>query len=323
MKPILLSIFIISALGILHSQPAIPLKSDEIFGAVRARQIGPAVMSGRVVDLEAHPTNSKIFYVAAAGGGVWQTNNAGVTFNPIFDKHTQCIGAIELDPKDPDKTIWVGTGETWTRNSVSVGDGIYKSTDGGENWKNMGLPKSERISNIIVHPKNSNEVYVGVLGALWGDSEDRGIYKTTDGGLTWNKIFSVNATTGCSELIMDPTNPDIMYAAFWEFRRTAYSFNSGGMHSALYKTLDGGKTWNKIHNGFPSGKLGRIGVAVAPSNGSIVFAVIESAKPADKGLYRSENAGASWKKLNGDFELVIRPFYFSRIVIDPKNPISY
>ncbi|MBK8348784.1 MAG: hypothetical protein IPL08_14650 [Saprospiraceae bacterium] len=320
MKPILLSIFIISALGILHSQPAIPLKSDEIFGAVRARQIGPAVMSGRVVDLEAHPTNSKIFYVAAAGGGVWQTNNAGVTFNPIFDKHTQCIGAIELDPKDPDKTIWVGTGETWTRNSVSVGDGIYKSTDGGENWKNMGLPKSERISNIIVHPKNSNEVYVGVLGALWGDSEDRGIYKTTDGGLTWNKIFSVNATTGCSELIMDPTNPDIMYAAFWEFRRTAYSFNSGGMHSALYKTLDGGKTWNKIHNGFPSGKLGRIGVAVAPSNGSIVYAVIESEKPEDKGLYRSENAGASWKKLNGDFELVIRPFYFSRIVIDPKNP---
>ena len=320
MKPILLSIFIISALGILHSQPAIPLKSDEIFGAVRARQIGPAVMSGRVVDLEAHPTNSKIFYVAAAGGGVWQTNNAGVTFNPIFDKHTQCIGAIELDPKDPDKTIWVGTGETWTRNSVSVGDGIYKSTDGGENWKNMGLPKSERISNIIVHPKNSNEVYVGVLGALWGDSEDRGIYKTTDGGLTWNKIFSVNPTTGCSELIMDPTNPDIMYAAFWEFRRTAYSFNSGGMHSALYKTLDGGKTWNKIHNGFPSGKLGRIGVAVAPSNGSIVYAVIESEKPEDKGLYRSENAGASWKKLNGDFELVIRPFYFSRIVIDPKNP---
>lgn len=304
----------------LIAQTPIPLKSDEIFGALRARQIGPAVMSGRVTDLEAHPTNSKIFYVAAAGGGVWQTTNAGITFIPIFDKNTQCIGAVKLDPNDPDKTIWVGTGETWTRNSVSVGDGIYKSTDGGQNWKNMGLPKSERISNIIINPKNSNEVFVGVMGALWSDSEERGIYKTIDGGLTWTKIFYINATTGCSELIQDPLNPDIMYASFWEFRRTAYSFNSGGSNSALYKTTDGGKTWNKIHNGFPSGKLGRIAVAVAPSNPSIVYAVLESEKPEDKGLYRSENAGISWMKLNGDFELVIRPFYFSRVVIDPKNP---
>jgi photosystem II stability/assembly factor-like uncharacterized protein len=321
MKPIYYTfIFLFIYSNVLISQKAIPLKSDEIFGAVKARQIGPAVMSGRVVDLEAHPKDSKIFYVAAAGGGVWQTNNAGITFNPIFDKHTQCIGAIALDPSDPDKTIWVGSGETWTRNSVSVGDGIYKSKDGGQNWTNMGLAKSERISNIIVHPKNSNEVYVGVLGALWGDSEDRGVYKTNDGGKTWNKIFFINNTTGCSELVMDPTNPDIMYAAFWEFRRTGYSFNSGGTNSALYKTLDGGKTWNKIHNGFPSGKLGRITVAIAPSKPSVVYAVLETEKPADKGLYKSEDAGASWKKLNGDFELVIRPFYFSRIVIDPKNP---
>ncbi len=306
--------------GVLTAQKPIPLKSEEIFGAVRARQIGPAVMSGRVVDLEAHPTNSKIFYVAAAGGGVWQTNNSGVTFNPIFDKHTQCIGAIEMDPNDPDKTIWVGTGETWTRNSVSVGDGIYKTADGGQNWKHMGLSKSERISNIIVNPKNSNEVYVGVLGALWGDSDERGIYKTTDGGKTWNKIFYINAMTGCSELIMDPVNPEIMYAAFWEFRRTAFSFNSGGLNSALYKTKDGGKTWNKIHTGFPAGKLGRITVAVAPSNAAIVYAVIEAEKAEEKGLYKSEDAGANWKKLNGDFELVVRPFYFSRLVIDPKNP---
>lgn len=320
MKQISFLVFSIVLLNITIGQHPIPLKSDEIFGAVRARQIGPAVMSGRVVDLEAHPQNSKIFYVAAAGGGVWQTNNAGVTFNPIFDKHTQCIGTIELDPNDPDKTIWVGTGETWTRNSVSVGDGIYKTTDGGQNWKNMGLAKSERISNIIVNPKNSNEVFVGVLGALWGDSDERGIYKTSDGGLSWTKIFSVNVSTGCSDLIMDPTNPAIMYAAFWEFRRTAYSFNSGGINSALYKTIDGGKTWHKIHNGFPTGKLGRIGIAIAPSNTSIVYAVLESEKSEDKGLYRSDDAGGSWKKLNGDFELVIRPFYFSRIVIDPKNP---
>ncbi|MBK9736073.1 MAG: hypothetical protein IPO92_14385 [Saprospiraceae bacterium] len=311
---------IVNFYGDLAAQKAIPLKSDEIFGSIRARQIGPAVMSGRVTDIEGHPKDSKILYVAAAGGGVWQSNNSGVTFNPIFDKHTQCIGAIELDPNDPDRTIWVGTGETWTRNSVSVGDGIYKTTDGGQNWKNMGLAKSERISNVIVNPKNSNEVYVGVMGALWGDSEDRGVYKTTDSGTTWNKIFYVNQTTGCSELTMDPQNPDILYAAFWEFRRTAFSFNSGGLSSALYKTLDGGKTWNKIHNGFPTGKLGRIAIAVAPSNSSILYSVIESEKNEDKGLYRSEDAGSSWKKLNGDFELVVRPFYFSRIVIDPKNP---
>ncbi|MFZ1750126.1 MAG: hypothetical protein WAU01_08045, partial [Saprospiraceae bacterium] len=315
-------LLIISALCVIDStsQKPIPLNSDEIFGAVRARQIGPAVMSGRVTDLEAHPTDSKILYVAAAGGGVWKSNNSGVTFNPIFDKHTQCIGAVALDPSDPDNVIWVGTGETWTRNSVSIGDGIYKSVDGGQNWKNMGLAKSERISNIMVHPKDPKVVFVGVMGALWGDSEERGIFKTTDGGATWSKIFYINATTGCSDLIMDPTNPDIMYSAFWEFRRSAYSFNSGGVNSALYKSSDGGKSWAKIHQGFPAGKLGRIAVAVAPSNPSILYSVIESEKNEDKGLYRSDDSGANWKRLNGDFELVVRPFYFSRIVIDPKNP---
>lgn len=314
---VLLSLF--SSITI-NAQNGIPLKGDEMFGALKARQIGPALMSGRISDLEGHPTNPKIFYVGAAGGGVWMTNNGGVTFNSIFDKHTQCIGEVELDPNDPDKTIWVGTGETWTRNSVSIGDGIYKSVDGGQNWKNMGLAKSERISNIIVNPSNSKEIYVGVLGALWGDSEERGVYKTVDGGNTWNKILYVNATTGCSELTMDPKDPKILYAAFWEHRRTAYSFNSGGINSALYKSTDGGSTWNKIHNGFPSGKLGRITVAVAPSNPSIIYSVLETEKAEDKGLYRSDDAGASWKKLNGDFELVVRPFYFSRIVIDPKNP---
>jgi len=304
----------------LVAQKDIPLKGDELFGAVRARQIGPALMSGRVSDIEVHPTDAKVFYVGAAGGGVWKTNNAGVTFNPIFDKHTQSIGCITLDPSAPDKVIWVGTGEVWTRNSVTIGDGIYKSTDEGQNWINMGLKNSERIASIVVNPDNSDEVFVAVLGALWGDSEHRGIYKTMDGGKTWDKIFYVNATTGCSELIMDPKNSQIMYAAFWEFRRTAYSFNSGGNNSALYKTTDGGKSWDKIHNGFPTGKLGRIAIAAAPSNPSILYTVLETEKSEDKGLYRSDDAGQSWKRLNGDFELVVRPFYFSRIVVDPRNP---
>ena len=287
---------------------------------MRARHIGPALMSGRISDLEGHPTNPKILYVGTGGGGVWRSNDAGVTFTSIFDKYIQSIGCIAIDPKNPDQVLWVGTGECWTRNSVSVGDGIYKSNDGGQNWTNMGLPNSEHISSIQIDPNNTNTVYVGVMGRLWGNSADRGIYKTTDGGKTWEKIFYVNEMTGCSDLSIDPKNPSVLYAALWDFRRTAYSFNSGGENSALYKSTDSGKTWNKIHNGFPSGKLGRIALAIAPSNTKILYAAIESEKDETKGLYRSEDAGGSWKRTNGEFELVVRPFYFSRLVVDPRNP---
>ncbi|MEY3398447.1 MAG: hypothetical protein RL220_1041, partial [Bacteroidota bacterium] len=289
-------------------------------GDYKARQIGPALMSGRISDIEGHPTNSSVIYVGTAGGGVWKSNDAGVSFSSVFDDYCQSIGAVAVDPNDPDNTVWVGTGEVWTRNSVSIGDGIYKTSDGGKSWTSMGLKNSERISSIEIHPKDPNTIYVGVLGALWSDSEDRGVYKTTDGGKTWNKILYVNPGTGCSDIIMDPKNPDVLYAAFWEFRRTAWSFSSGGVNSALYKSTDGGKTWNKIHNGFPAGKLGRIAVAVAPSNGQILYAAIEAEQDKDKGLYRSDDGGATWKFLNGDFGLVVRPFYFSRITIDPTNP---
>ncbi|WP_291113900.1 WD40/YVTN/BNR-like repeat-containing protein [Flavobacterium sp. UBA6135] len=303
-----------------NAQDEIILKGKELFGDIKARQIGPAIMSGRISDIANHPTNNKIIYIGAAGGGVWKSSDGGASFSPIFDKHIQSIGCVTIDPNNPDNTIWVGTGEPWTRNSVSIGDGIYKSTDGGLNWTNMGLPKSDRITSIIVDPRNSDVVWAGVLGALWGDSEDRGIYKTTDGGKTWNKSFYVDQKTGCADLVIDPVNPDIMYASFWEFRRTAWSFNSGGYNSALYKTIDGGKTWNKIHNGFPKGQLGRIAIGVAPSKPEVLYAVLETEQDKDKGLYRSEDSGASWKHLNSDFELVVRPFYFSRITIDPRNP---
>ncbi len=297
-----------------------PLVASDYFGDLQARHIGPALMSGRVTDIECHPKNSQIVYIGAAGGGVWKSQDAGLSFNPIFDDYCQSIGAIAIDPSDPDNTLWVGTGETWTRNSVTIGDGIYRTNDGGKSWTKLGLEKSERISSICIHPKDSKVIYAGVLGGLWSNSADRGVYKTSDAGKTWEKILFVNETTGCSELIMDPKNPDILYAAFWEFRRTAWSFSSGGMTSALYKSTDAGKTWNKIHNGFPEGKLGRIAVAVAPSNSSILYAVIEAEKDDKKGLYRSDDGGTSWKFLNGDFGLVVRPFYFSRISIDPKNP---
>ena len=253
------------------------------------------------------------------GGGVWKSNDAGTTFNPIFDEFCQSIGAIEIDPNDPDNTIYVGTGESWPRNSVSVGDGLYKSNDGGNNWEKIGFEKSERIANIIVNPNNSNEIFVGVLGALWSDSEERGVYKSSDGGLTWNKILYVNQSTGCADLAINPSDPNVIYASMWEFRRTAWSFNSGGENSALYKSIDGGETWEKIHNGFPEGKLGRLAIAVAESNPEVIYTVIEAEKDEKKGLYKSVDAGNNWKQMNNDFGITVRPFYFSRIVVDPKD----
>ncbi|MCO6493671.1 MAG: hypothetical protein J5I98_34945 [Phaeodactylibacter sp.] len=318
-RSVLSLLFLFFLYSVYGQEDGLP-QGDALFGSMRARHIGPALMSGRITDLEGHPADSKIIYAGAAGGGVWKSTDGGVTFTSVFDDHPQSIGAIAVDPKSPDNVIWVGTGECWTRNSVSVGNGIYKTTDGGKNWQHLGLEKSERISSIQINPQNTDEVYVGVLGALWGDSEDRGVYKTTDGGATWEKILYVDAGTGCSDLAMDPRDHQTLYAAFWEFRRTAYSFNSGGYKSALYKTTDGGKTWKKAHNGFPEGKLGRIAIAIAPSSPDILYSVIESEQNAGKGLYRSEDGGGTWQHRNKDFELAVRPFYFSRIVVDPRNP---
>lgn len=302
-----------------EAQSSKTIKGKELFGDMTARHIGPALMSGRINDMEVHPNNSRIIYAGAAGGGVWKSNDAGTTFNPIFDEYCQSIGAIALDPNDPDNTIYVGTGETWTRNSVTIGDGLYRSTDGGSNWTKLGLDKSERIANIIVNPKNSQEIYVGVLGALWGDSAERGVYKSSDGGTSWEKLLYIDEKTGCADLAMDPEDPNILYASMWEFRRTGWSFSSGGSNSALYKSTDGGATWNKIHNGFPEGNLGRLAIAVAPSNPQILYTVIEAEKDERKGLYRSENGGQSWDQLNNDFGITVRPFYFSRIVVDPRD----
>ncbi|MBU1012127.1 MAG: hypothetical protein KKG99_03925 [Bacteroidetes bacterium] len=304
----------------LDAQTTGVINANDLFGDLSVRHIGPALMSGRINDMETHPTNPRIIYTATAGGGVWKSNDAGTTFNPIFDDYCQSIGAIALDPNNPDNIIYVGTGETWPRNSVSIGDGLYKSKDGGTNWEKIGFEKSERIANIIVNPKNSKEIYVAVLGALWSDSDERGVYKTTDGGATWEKVLYVNQKTGAAELAMDPSNPDILYASMWEFRRTAWSFESGGDHSALYKSKDAGKTWNKIHNGFPKGKLGRLAIAIAPSSPNILYTIIEAEEDLRKGLYKSDDAGENWKQLNNDFEITVRPFYFSKIVIDPKNP---
>ncbi len=321
MKSLFQVVTVVLIVGTVTAQDnPIVLKGKELFGDMRARHIGPAVMSGRIIDLEQHPTNDRIIYVGAAGGGVWKSANGGASFAPIFEEYPQSIGKVKLDPKDPDNVIWVGTGEIWTRNSVSVGDGLYRSGDGGASWKKMGFDNSERISAIEIHPENTNIMYVGVLGALWSDSDERGVYKSEDGGQTWSKVLYIDEATGCGDVIMDPNDPNVLYASMWEFRRTGWSFNSGGENSALYKSTDGGATWNKIHNGFPEGKLGRIAVAIAPSDNNILYSVLETEDENKRGLYKSEDAGANWEHLNSDFGLVVRPFYFSRIAIDPRDP---
>jgi len=283
------------------------------FGAIKARQIGPATMSGRIAALDVVNDDPRIIYVGAAGGGVWKSKNGGTTFKPVFDKHPQAIGAICIDQKNP-KTVWVGTGEPWVRNSTSVGAGVFKTTDGGNNWKFMGLKETERIAKIVVSPDSSQVVYVAALGHLWGANKERGLFKTSDGGKTWNKILYVDENTGCADIAIDPQNPQIIYAAMWEFRRKAYTFNSGGKGSALYKSIDGGKTWEKLTKDLPEGKLGRIAIAVSPLNPNIVYALIEAKKTA---FYRSKDKGESWENMNETQIIASRPFYFANIIADP------
>lgn len=296
--------------------PATVALDASMLGAFTARAIGPATMSGRIAALDVVNTNPKIIYVGAASGGVWKSADGGLTFRPVFDKHIQSIGALTIDQSRPE-TVWVGTGEGWTRNSVSVGNGVYKTTDGGETWTCMGLEKTERIARIVIDPRRPDTVYVAALGPLWSSGEERGLYKTTDGGKTWTKILYINADTGCSDVALDPQEPDIVYAAMWQFRRQPWTFTSGGPGSGLHKSTDGGKTWKKLTVGLPEGELGRIAIAVAPSRPNVVYANVESRKTA---LYVSQDLGESWTKVNdANASVKSRPFYFSLLVVDPKD----
>ncbi|MGC2738880.1 MAG: hypothetical protein WA274_13375, partial [Candidatus Acidiferrales bacterium] len=301
--------------------------SDTISG-LGARNIGSAEMSGRVAALSAVKEDGRLtVYIGAASGGVWKSVNGGTTFKPVFDKETsQSVGAIAIDPQAA-KTIWVGTGESWTRNSVSIGDGIYKSTDGGENWTNMGLKDSERISKILIDPKDGNTVYACVPGKLWSDSDDRGVYKTTDGGKTWTKILKgSNLSTGCSMMSMSSADPKVIFAGLWDFRRKGWTFRSGGdgptapSGSGLFMTADGGATWTdldeKSAKGLPPKPWGRIAVTIAPSKPNVVYALIESTRSA---LFRSDDGGKTWQEHDRSQWMVWRPFYFANLIVDPKN----
>jgi photosystem II stability/assembly factor-like uncharacterized protein len=292
-----------------------PPMSAATFSGLTLRSLGPAVTSGRVVGFAVHPNDRSHYYVAAASGGVWKTVNAGTTWTPVFDNEgSYSIGVVVLDPKDPD-VVWVGTGENNSQRSVGYGDGVYRSDDGGKTWKNMGLKHSEHIGRIAIDPRNSNIVYVAAQGPLWGPGGDRGLYKTTDGGKTWAKILSISENTGVTDVVLDPRRPDTLIAAAYQRRRKVWTLIDGGPESALYKSTDAGKTWTKLKTGLPTGDLGRIGLAMAPTNPDIVYAIIE-ATDKNGGIFRSNDLGASWERRN-DFDQQAQ--YYAHVVVDPKN----
>ncbi len=302
-----------------------PRIDDGVVSGLGIRNIGSAAMSGRISALTAvrRKDNTLTIFVGAASGGVWKSTDGGTTFRPKFDKQpVQSIGAIALDPNNPD-SVWVGSGEAWTRNSVSIGDGVYHSADGGESWKNVGLPNSERIVKLSVDPRNGNTVLACVTGKLWSDSNDRGVYRTTDGGKSWSQVLKGNASTGCGGMSVDTKNPDVIFASLWDFRRKGWTFRSGGegpdspSNSGLHRSADGGKTWSEVTaGGLPSKPYGRIAVAVAPSDSNVVYAFVEGVKSA---LYRSDDGGKTWDRRDDSQMMVWRPFYFANLIVDPKN----
>ncbi len=287
------------------------------FGMMEARYLGPGTMSGRITDIAGvNEDGGKTIYVGTAGGGVWKTVNAGFSFKPIFDKYNQSIGAIAVDQKNP-KILYVGTGESNMRNSVSIGDGMYKSTDAGANWTKIGLDSTQHISKVLLDPSNSDVIYVAAPGPLWSDGTQRGLFKSTDAGKTWNKVLYINEKTGVADVELDPSNPSVLYATTWEFRRLPYAFNSGGNGSGIYKSTDGGATWKELTNGLPAKPFGRVALALAPSAPSQLWAIVES---ENTGLYISSDAGATWKQQSATSNITSRPFYFSTLEVDPKDP---
>jgi photosystem II stability/assembly factor-like uncharacterized protein len=306
--------------------PAVRVDSDTISG-LGARNIGSAAMSGRIAAIDAIREGKRLtVYIGSASGGVWKSVNGGTTYKPVFDKQAvQSIGALAIDRRNP-KVVWAGTGESWTRNSVSIGDGIYKSVDAGETWTNMGLPDSERIAKIIIDPSDSNTVYACVPGKLWSDSDDRGVYKTSDGGKSWTKVLKgTNASTGCSMMSIDPQNPKTLFAGMWDFRRKGWTFRSGGEStsapsgSGLFKSTDGGATWNDLNGaGLPAKPWGRVAVSVAPSRPNVVYAFVE-AEPPMNGLYRSDDSGRTWELRDRSQNMIWRAFYFANLIVDPKD----
>ena len=320
-KTAILAKFLLSIVAVSSALQAQTLDMGQL-KAMKPRNIGPGGMSGRVTAIDVVTNNPQIIYAGTASGGLWKSISGGISWEPIFDSvRVQSIGAVAIDQKNPD-VIWAGTGEGNPRNSVTGGYGLYKSLDAGKTWNLVGLEKTRNIHRIIIDKFNSNVVYVGAIGSSWGEHTERGVYKTTNGGETWSNILYVNERTGIADLVMDPSNPNKLIAAMWEHQRKPWTFNSGGPGSGMFITYDGGENWKKITDkeGLPKGDLGRLGIAIAPSDPNRIYALVEAKK---NGLYRSDDGGSSWTMINNQLEgqnsVGNRPFYYSDLFVDPVN----
>ncbi len=290
--------------------------SSKTFSGLKLRNLGPAFKSGRIADIAIHPDDSSIWYLAVGSGGVWKTINAGITWTPLFDKQASySIGSVTIDPSNPN-VIWVGTGENVGGRHVGFGDGVYRSADGGAHWKNLGLKDSEHISKIIVHPEDSNVVWVAAQGPLWSKGGERGLYKTSDGGTTWNKVLGGGDWTGVTDLVIDPRDPDVLYAATWQRHRTVATYVGGGPESGLHRSIDGGETWKKLTEGLPKGNMGKIGLAISPQQPDVLYAAIEL-DLRKGGVYRSTDRGASWKKRSDTVSGGTGPHYYQELYASP------
>ena len=299
-----------------EDKPKLPWSADTWAG-LALRGIGPAVTSGRIADIAVDPTDKKRWFLGVASGGVWRTDNAGITWTPVFDgEGSYSTATVAIDPTNP-SVVWVGTGENNSQRSVGYGDGVYKSEDGGKSWKNVGLKSSEHIGKILIHPKDPNTVYVAAQGPLWSPGGERGLYKTTDGGKTWTAVLTISENTGVSDVVMDPRDPEVLLASAWQRRRHVFTLINGGPESALHKSTDGGKTWRKITSGLPKEEMGRIGLAIAPTDPDTVYALVETAAAAKaSGTYRSTNRGETWEKRS---EYAPQAMYYQKIYVDPKD----
>ncbi|NNK32449.1 MAG: hypothetical protein HKP02_04945 [Xanthomonadales bacterium] len=306
------------ALCLMLSPPLLAL-DEQLLEGLAARELGPAAVSGRITAIDAVHEDPNHVVIGTASGGVWRSRNGGLTWEPLFDDQpVHSVGSVAINQANPD-VIWVGTGEGNVRNSTSIGGGMFKSIDGGRSWKRAGLERTERISRIALHPDNPDIVYAAALGTLWGENEDRGIYKTTDGGDTWSKILYTDQRSGGTDIKIDPFNPEKLYASLWEHRRWPYHFKSGGPGSGVYISWDGGATWQRKteEDGLPSGELGRITFAPSPAQHGRVYALAEAGKSA---MLRSDDGGESWIRTNEDHDIAIRPFYYTGLAADPENP---
>lgn len=294
------------------------LITSSSLSGIKLRSIGPAFMSGRIADIAIHPTNNNIWYVAVGSGGVWKTVNSGTTWKPIFDNQASySIGCITLDSNNPN-IVWVGTGENVGGRHVGYGDGIYKSEDGGKSWKNMGLKNSEHISKIIVNPINSNIIYVAIQGPLWSKGGERGFYKSDDFGMTWKKTLGDEEWIGVTDIVVDPRNPNLIYAASWQRHRNIAAYMGGGPGSGIHRSVNGGESWEQLKKGLPKSNMGKIGLAISPQNPDIIYAAIELDRRTG-GVFRSDNRGASWNKMSETVSGATGPHYYQELYASPHK----